>query len=87
MNIKNKNNFLSVYGFSCGYVEIRETDFINLELWKESNTYHVRHSNFYYNRTEWNKSPNYVWLSFESLTAAKKAFFNLCDKLNFKRVK
>lgn len=85
--IKLKNNFISDYGFNCGYIERRETDLVSLELWKEHGVYHVKHLNFFFNRTEWNKSSHYVWLSFDKLSDAKKAFFNYCDKLNLKKIK
>jgi hypothetical protein len=87
MDIKTKNGLISAYGLSCGYVESRETDYVSLELWKEHNTYHVRHINYHYFRTEWNDSPHYVWLSFELLKDAREKFFELCDKLNLRRIK
>ena len=80
-NIYSENpKFLTVYGFDCGYIERRETDFISLELYKEHGIYHVRLNSFY------NRNDNF-WKSFENLQEAKILFFKSCETFNFKKYK
>lgn len=78
-DIKDKTGFLTSYGFACGYVERRETDFVSLQMWQEHNTFHVRYYNYI--------NAERIWNSFDTLKEAKIEFFKLCDKLQFKRIK
>ena len=87
MELKNKDGFTSAYGFACGITESRETDSVSLQLYREHGVYNVKHLNYAYERTNWNDNPNYQWNSFEKLSEAKNNFFDLCNKLNFKRIK
>lgn len=85
MKLKNKNNFLSAYGLSCGYTEKRESDTISLELYREHNIYHVKYNRFdlpYSLRKDCKG-----WESFENLKEAKKRFFKLCESFNFIKIK
>lgn len=81
MKLLNKeSNFLTAYGFSCGYTEARETDFESVRLWQESGIYQVTGVTFR------NESP-FDTGSFETLAEAKELFFKLCDKYNLIKYK
>lgn len=83
-SIKDKNNFTTAYGFACGYVERRETDFLSLQLYKEHNIYVVQMLNFQQGVKPENSE---LFDSFETLGKAKKHFLRLCTKLNFIKYK
>jgi hypothetical protein len=75
-----KSGFLSVYGFSCGYLESTEIHTQHgatqkVEIYKESGTYHVR----FIDRTKKSNNGNYIhiWDCFYSLSEAKKHYFDL----------
>jgi len=40
--LKNKDGFTSEYGFSCGYIEQKETFKIRLSMYLEHGIYHVQ---------------------------------------------
>jgi hypothetical protein len=84
-NIKTKDNFLSAYGFACGYTETRESDTISLQLYKEHNTYHVRFNRFDLPYSLRNDCKG--WESFDKLKDAKDRFFALCDTFRFIKIK
>jgi hypothetical protein len=71
----NKGGWLSPYALGCGYVErvsARNIKEIEVELYKEHGTYHVRvHDRR--NDASVNRARQ-VWLSFRTLTEARKQF-------------
>lgn len=81
MKLLNKeSNFLTDYGFACGYTETRETDFESVRLWKEGGVYQVTGVSYR------NEDPFDVG-SFEKLKEAKELFFKLCKKYNLIKYK
>lgn len=76
--VRNSKNQLTAYGLSCGYVEKRiDMRGIELEMYKEHSIFNVRLHNT--NTYELNK----VWDCFDSLSAAKARFNDLCQKHDF----
>lgn len=63
--IFNKNGSLSAYAFACGHVDKREYKNNSVELYKESNTYHVRR--FIDGKRD-------MWVSFDNLNVARILF-------------
>lgn len=64
MNIYNKNEELSAYGYACGYTNRIESDGVYKELYFEGGVYHVRS----------NVDNDKTWESFETLGKAKRFF-------------
>ena len=80
---KTNKNFLSAYAFKCGYIEQRESEKITLTLFQEHSMYHVQYNRFdlpYSIRKDCRG-----WDTYETLTEAKKRFFQLCKIFNFKK--
>lgn len=75
MKLYNKNGSLSLYGFSCGYIESIFNNSQRVELYLEHRMFHLR----YFDR---NKQTNNVWESFEinELTKARKEFKKLISE-------
>lgn len=78
--LNKESNFLTAYGFECGYTETRETDFESVTMWKEGGVYQVTGVTYRDN------SP-FDTGSFEKLSDAKELFFKLCDKYNLIKYK
>jgi hypothetical protein len=67
---KNKDNTLTDYSFSCGYIERKENNGISITMWKE-NCYHVRKHDF-------NTGKRIYWNAFDTLGKAKKFYKKEC---------
>ena len=67
--MKTKQGALTDYALSCGYKEVGGSHAVNVELWKEHGTYHVRAHNH-------ELGCRLFWLSFQSLTKARWHFKN-----------
>ena len=75
--LKTPKGRLTVYGFGCGYIETKSTDFaayrsgdLYTELYHEGACYHVRQ----FDRRKGAKVFRVFWESFPNLTEAKKLF-------------
>lgn len=78
MKTKNKNGELSAYGLACGYVECAEKNQFSAKLYNEGACYHVQYFNRNAHFSNWNDiSGGRFWLSFTSLTEARKAYRKL----------
>jgi hypothetical protein len=73
----NDDGTLTEYGLSCGYREQHSVKGIELTLWKEHSTYHVRMHDF-------NKHKRILWEVFPDgeLTRARKLFNDIKEEMN-----
>ena len=83
MDIKTKKGLVSGYGFTCGYVQKRDTEYLHKELYKEHGVFHVR--------STFNRSPELssdfgtghvshtyvIWETFDNLKDARKFYFKI----------
>jgi hypothetical protein len=82
MQLYTKNNELTDYGLSCGYIERKQDNYGQVTLFKEHAVFHVKRISYFVD----GRPIQDAWLCFESIKDARRAFKRQCQLHDFKLV-